>query len=708
MRYLDIRMSYKIFFVILVMSFFLGVVGFSGFAAIKELSLNMESMYNKRVVSLEMLGHARVLSKNIELTMLHLITNKTDSIERSYSKAAVIQNLEEFDQLLVGLHDNSPDAQEQASVDQLLTQSYIYQNGLSTVLRLIDTGDFTMAANYYEENVKGYSEHIDRTLWQMMTQNQLSADKQNKDGQQLANRFSTGILLLSIVFGLIAILGGIRFTKMITHPINEIVRQVEQVASGNVNALSDYVPIDTTDELGRLSRSFYHMSNTLKAYVQEIITVNEELLEVAYQDALTGLPNRRYFIERLNKLFSEKTPPHLALLFIDLDRFQYINDTLGHHVGDQLLTAVAERMTACLPDIDTLARLGGDEFILLCHNFINERQVSTLAEQVIGVFEQPFSVKGNSFYITCSIGISLYPQDGKDIDSILRAADTAMYDAKQRGNNSFQYYTNQMQQKILRRMELENIIHQTIEKEGFQVYYQPRVDIRSGQMVGMEALLRLPYNGGFISPAEFIPIAEETGLILPLGEWVLRTACRQNKQWQLNGYPPLRVSVNLSPNQFNQKDLLLQIQKNLEETELAACWLELEITEGAFMNKAASTLKTFADIKSLGIHISIDDFGTGYSSLGYLKRFDIDCLKIDKSFVDEIGQHSKDANIAHAIISMAKSLHMMIVAEGVEKQEQLEFLQKHNCDQIQGYIFSRPLPPAEFEKLLQKQVRFIR
>ena len=706
MKYLDIRMSYKIFLVIVVMAFFLGIVGLSGFVAIKELSRNMEIMYNKRIVSLERLGQCRFLSKNIELTMLTIITNRTDSLERSYSKDAVIQNLEEIDQLLVELQDNSLDAQEQASIDQLLVQSSIYHNGLSTVLRLINAGDFVLASSYYEENVKGYAKHIDRTLWQMMSQNQFLADKQNIAGQQLVNRFSTGIILLSIIFGFITILAGIQFTKMITHPINEMVRQVEQVASGNVTALSDYVPIDTTDEIGRLSRSFYHMANTLKAYVQEIITVNEQLLEVAYQDALTGLPNRRYFGERLNKLFAEKTTQHLALLYIDLDRFKYINDTLGHHVGDQILAAVAERMAACLPDIDTLARLGGDEFILLCQNVTNEQQVATLAEQLIAVFEQPFSAQNKIFHITCSIGISLYPQDGKDMDSILRAADTAMYAAKQLGNNSFQYYTSKMQQKVLRRMELENIIHQTIEKEGFQVYYQPRVNISSGQIVGMEALLRLPYNGDFISPAEFIPVAEETGLILSLGAWVLRTACKQNSQWQLAGYPPLRVSVNLSPNQFNQKDLLLQIKKTLRETNLPACWLELEITEGAFMNKAAATLQTFADIKSLGIHISIDDFGTGYSSLSYLKRFDIDCLKIDKSFVDEIGQDSKDSSIAHTIITMGKSLHMIIVAEGVEKQEQLDFLKKHNCDQIQGYIFSRPLPPTEFEKLLQKQVRF--
>lgn len=705
MRYLDVRMSYKIFLVIIVMSIFLGLVGFSGFLAIKNLSLNMEFMYNKRVVSLEMLGQCRVLSKNIELNMLHIITNQTDSPARSDSKAAVLQNLAEIDRLLVELYNNSPDAQERDSIDQLLTHSYSYQDGLGTVLHLIDNGDFTMASRYYEENVKVYAELMDRTLWQLMNQNQFLADKQNIAGQHLVNLYSVGILLLSSVFSFIAIFAGLRFTKKITHPINEMVRQVEQVAAGNMNALSDYIPINTTDEIGRLSRSFYNMSNNLKAYVQEIITVNDQLLNVAYQDALTGLPNRRYFVERLDKLFSEKATQHLALLFIDLDRFKYINDTLGHHVGDQLLTAVAERMGTCLPDVDTLARLGGDEFIVLCHNFTNE-QVSALAEQVINVFEQPFAVKNKSFHITCSIGISLYPQDGNDMDSILRAADTAMYAAKQRGSNSFQYYTSEMRQKVLRRLELETIIHQTIEQEGFQVYYQPRVDVRSRQIVGMEALLRLPHNGGFISPSEFIPVAEETGLILSLGEWVLRTACKQNKQWQLAGYPPLQVSVNLSPNQFGQKDLLLQIKKILEETKLAACWLELEITEGAFMNKAATTLKTFAGIKDLGIHISVDDFGTGYSSLSYLKRFDIDCLKIDKSFVDEIGQQAKDASIAHTIISMGKSLHMLIVAEGVENQEQLEFLQEHKCDQIQGYLFSRPLPPVDFEKLLQEQIRF--
>lgn len=709
MRYLDIRMSYKIFLMILVTAFFLGLVGFSGFIAIKEISRSMQTMYNQRVVPMEALGQCRVLSKNIEINVQSMITQKPDTLERSYLEEKIKQDQVEFDRMLASFRDNyiDTDSHEQDLVDELLAQNYAYQKTLHTVFLLIDEENYDAATSYYQKNVKEHTEKIDRILWQMMDKIQLLADKQNTAGQQLIHNYSAGILVLSLVFGLTAILAGIRFTKMITHPINEMVRQVEQVASGNVKALSGYIPIKTTDEIGRLSRSFYRMSNTLKTYVQQIVSVNEQLLDVAYKDALTGLPNRRYFTERLDKLFAEKETLNLALLFIDLDRFKYINDTLGHHVGDQILTAVAERMSARLPGVDTLARLGGDEFIIVCRNFTDKQHVSSLAERVTTLFDDPFAINGKSFHLTCSIGIGLYPQDGNNMDSVLRAADTAMYNAKQRGNNSFQYYTGGMRQKILRRMELESIIHQAIEKEGFQVYYQPRVDIHSREIRGMEALLRLPYNGGFISPAEFIPIAEETGLILPLGEWVLRTACKQNRTWQTAGYPPLCVSVNLSPNQFNQKNLLFQIQKILAETELAACWLELEITEGAFMNKSASIINTFAGIKDLGIQISIDDFGTGYSSLGYLKRFAIDCLKIDKTFIDEIGQPSIDSSIAQAIINLGRNLHMMIVAEGVEKPEQLEFLRKHNCDQVQGYIFSRPLPSTEFEELLKKQAPFM-
>ena len=707
MRYSDIRMSYKIFLVIAVMATFLGIIGCSGFFAIKALSRNMETMYSQQVVSLEMLGQCRVLSKNIEFSLSNLLNRQLSPAEHNQTRAAIVQNSEELDRLLAALYSNSPDIQERKTINRLLTQTYAYQNNLGTVLQIIDTGNSAAADSYYQENIKDAAAQIDYTLWQMMIHSQHLADTHNVAGQQLVKQYSVGILLLSFVFGFTAIFAGIRFTKMITRPVNEMVRQVEQVAAGNVEALSDYVPITTTDEIGRLSRGFYHMSTTLKAYVQEIITVNNQLLEVAYQDALTGLPNRRYFIERLLKLLDEAAGQQLAVYFIDLDRFKYINDTLGHHVGDQILTAVAQRMAASLTTIDTLARLGGDEFILLCRQVTGEQQISALAEQILAVFEQPFLTKGSAFHITCSIGISRYPQDGSDMDSIMRAADTAMYDAKQHGHNSYQYYTSSMHQKVLRQLELESIIHQAIEEERFEVYYQPRVDLATGKIWGMEALLRLPHNGSFISPAEFIPIAEETGLILPLGEWVLRTACRQNKEWQLAGCPPVRVSVNLSPHQFNKKDLVQQIKTILDETGLASRWLELEITEEAFMNKDSSTLNTFAAIKALGIHISIDDFGTGYSSLGYLKHFAIDCLKIDKTFIDKIGQQAKDSSIAHAIIGIGKSLNLTIVAEGVETPEQLAFLQQHHCDQVQGYIFSRPLPPAEFVALLRQTPHFV-
>lgn len=701
-RYLDIRMSYKIFFIILVMACFLALIGFSGYNAIKKVAWNVDTMYNNRVVPIEILGQSRVLSKNVESNLLILISGKADNIDRIYLEDSIMRDMKEFDQLINKFQNNCPDALEQQLAAKLIVETNDYTDRVHSLLQIVAAKDYEGAYSYYTRHVQAQAKVMDNLLWKMVDRSQFLADKQNVEGQQLVQNFSVGILLLASAACMIVIFIGIRFTKMLTHPINEIVYHVEQIAAGDMKGLIGYVPLNTKDEIGRLSRGFYRMSNTLNSYVQEIVTANNQILEMAYQDALTHLPNRRFFVERLNKLFLENAKQPMALLFIDLDRFKFINDTLGHNVGDLILSSVAERMKLSLPEIDTLARLGGDEFVLLYRNFTSEQQVSTIAKQVIAVFEQPFLVGGKTFHITCSIGISLYPQDGHDMASILRAADIAMYDAKRRNSTSFQFYTKEMRQKVLRCMELETILYQAIEKEWFQVYYQPRVDINSGKIVGMEALLRLPYNGTYISPAEFIPVAEETGLIFPIGKWVLETACKQNKRWQLAGYPPLRVSVNLSPNQFNQKNLLSQIEKTLIETDLAPCWLELEITEGAFMNKAEATLKMFAAIKKLGIHISIDDFGTGYSSLGYLKRFEIDCLKIDKTFVNEIAHYGKDSSIAKAIISMGKSLNMAIVAEGVEKQEQLEFLQQHNCDQVQGYIFSRPLPPTDFELLLTK------
>lgn len=701
MKYLDIRMSYKIFLIILIMACFLALIGFSGYSAIKKVAVNVDTMYNNRVVPMEILGQSRVLSKNVESNLLILISGRADNIERTYLEDSVTRDMKEFDQLLKKFQRNCPDALEQELAAKLVTESNDYNNRIHTLLQIVSVEEYENAYIYYTKYVQAQAKVIDNILWQMVDRSQFLADKQNVEGQQLVQQFAIGILLLAAAACLIAILVGIRFTKMLTHPINQIVYHIEQIAGGDMNGLNGYVPLETKDEIGRLSRGFHRMSNALNAHVQEIVTANNQILEMAYQDELTHLPNRHFFVERLTKLFSENAKQPMALLFIDLDRFKYINDTLGHNVGDSILSSVAERMKINLPELDTLARLGGDEFVLLYRNFTCEQQVSTVAKQVIAVFEQPFLIEGKTFHITCSIGISLYPQDGHDMASILRAADTAMYDAKRRNTNSFQYYTSKMRQKVLRYMELENILYQAIEKEWFQVYYQPRVDINSRKIVGMEALLRLPYQGTYISPAEFIPVAEETGLIFPIGKWVLETACKQNKKWQLAGYPPLRVSVNLSPNQFNQKNLLSQIEKTLIETGLTPCWLELEITEGAFMNKAEATLKTFSAIKKLGVHISIDDFGTGYSSLGFLKRFEIDCLKIDKTFVNEIAHYDKDSSIAKAIIRMGKSLNMAIVAEGVEKQEQLDFLRQHNCDQVQGYIYSPPLPSTDFELLLQ-------
>ncbi len=424
---------------------------------------------------------------------------------------------------------------------------------------------------------------------------------------------------------------------------------------------------------------------------------------LAYHDTLTGLPNRVSFEERLVEAVAHAKVEResLAVMFLSLDRFKKFNDTLGHLIGDQLLKSVAERLNLTLREGNRVARFGSDEFAVLLTRIAGAEDAARRANNFQNVLNAPFIVDGHELYVTSSIGIGLYPDDGTDAQGLLKSAGSALYRAKQLGGSSYQFYTADMNERALARLALENQLRWALERKEFVVYYQPQVNLDTGKIMGMEALVRWQHPElGLVSPAEFIPLAEDTGLIMPIGEWVLRTACAQTRVWQNCGFKNLHVAVNLSPRQFQQPDLLQLIEGALKETGLDPASLELEVTESSVMKNAESAINTLGELRAMGIRISIDDFGSGYSSLSYLKHLPIDVLKIDQSFVRDMTSDPKDAAIAMAIIQLAHSLQLQVKAEGVETEEQLHFLRLLRCDEMQGYLFCKPLPVEAFEQLL--------
>ena len=432
----------------------------------------------------------------------------------------------------------------------------------------------------------------------------------------------------------------------------------------------------------------------------------EQLYHLAHHDALTGLPNRTLLIDRLTqaKAMANRNGQMVGILFLDLDRFKLINDTLGHNVGDQLLQAVARRLKGCIREIDTLARLGGDEFIITLVNLQDNLDLKNLASKVLKSLGKPFQIGEHELFVTTSVGISLYPGDGQQAEGLIKKADIAMYHAKAVGRNNYQFYHPRMDEDAERRLVLANGIRKALEREEFSVHYQPKIDILSGSVTAMEALVRWQHPElGLLPPNEFIPLAEETGLILPLGEWVLRRACAENAAWRRQGLPPMRVAVNISGYQLQHPNLLESIQEILKDAGLPAEALELEITETVVMQNPEFAVGVLNAFRNLGIHVSIDDFGTGYSSLAHLKKFSVNTLKIDKSFVRDVEINSADAAIASAIIAMGTSLNLQVIAEGVETEGQYAFLRDKLCHEVQGYLFSKPLPLEAATAFLQAQ-----
>ncbi|MBF8273072.1 MAG: response regulator receiver modulated diguanylate cyclase/phosphodiesterase with PAS/PAC sensor(s) [Magnetococcales bacterium] len=433
--------------------------------------------------------------------------------------------------------------------------------------------------------------------------------------------------------------------------------------------------------------------------ISHMKATEERLQQLAFFDALTGLPNRMLFRDRLLHEFAaaRRFDQSVAVFFIDLDRFKNVNDTLGHAAGDMLLVEVARRLTQCVRASDTVARLGGDEFTVILTGLKSSGEAEPIARKIITVLQDPVVLNEHKAHIGASVGISIFPTDGDTFDTITKYADVAMYHAKESGRGNFKFFEEQMNAHSVKRAALEHDLRLALDADEFILHYQPKMSIATGKIVGMESLVRWRRSdGSMVSPAEFIPLAEESGLIVPMGEKILQMACHFNKKRQDSGGVPLRVAVNLSARQFQQKNLLEMVKKQLLENDLDPQWLELEVTESMMMQDEKQAVATLKQLRDIGISVSMDDFGTGYSSLSYLKRLPIQALKIDQSFVRELTENSDDAAIVLAIVSMAKSLKLHVVAEGVETKEQAEFLERIECDELQGYYFSRPLAEEAF------------
>jgi diguanylate cyclase (GGDEF)-like protein len=459
--------------------------------------------------------------------------------------------------------------------------------------------------------------------------------------------------------------------------------------------------------LGRMSwqlaRGRQRESETKLAHAQRV-----EYL--AYHDGLTGLPNRSMFSKLLSQSISEahRYKRQLAVAFLDLDRFKQINDTLGHEAGDQLLQEVAVRLKQCVRDSDTVARLGGDEFVVLLPALEDGKYAATVAQKILALTAKEFKLIGQEFRVTASIGISTYPQDGLDEQTLTKNADIAMYQAKAEGRNNFQFYSQKLNANSLERLALESSLRHALERNEFRLHYQAKRDIASGRITGMEALLRWEHPDlGTVAPMKFIPVAEETGLIIPIGRWVLKTVCLQSVAWRGQGLPALSIAVNLTERQFFDESLLPDLKSILAATDMDPHLLEIELNEAVLIQDVDRTLRILTALKAMGIRIAVDDFGTGYSSLAMLQRFPLDTIKIDRSFMRDIAGTAQDTGLADAIIAMGKSLSLTVVAQGVETREQAEHLRLHECNELQGFYFKRPLPADEFTQLLRDQVKEI-
>ncbi|EKD71424.1 MAG: hypothetical protein ACD_46C00184G0004 [uncultured bacterium] len=544
-------------------------------------------------------------------------------------------------------------------------------------------------------------------------------------GLQSVNFYLLSFVILGVIFSILMLwLLRVLIIKRLEH----LDKEIAEISDKNV--VNQRVDASGTDELTSVSVEINHMLDIIqashdqlehrveertqelqktniqlqqeiserKSVERELIVHKEHLIRLAHYDNLTSLPNRVFFNEILNKAISHSKRRNtvLAVLFIDLDRFKTINDALGHTFGDLVLKEMGNRFNGLLRAGDILARLGGDEFIILLNDIGHPKFAGPVAEKIITACAQPVKIETHEFFITASIGISVFPDDGDSLESLQKNADMAMYKAKKAGGGIYQYYTHEMDIAAHEHIKLEASLRKAIQNKEFVLFLQPQLNLKNGKIKGVEALIRWDHPElGLISPAKFIPLAEETGLIMPIGEWALLEACRLNKQWQDEGYEPITIAVNISPKQFRHQDVAQIVADSLKESGLQPKWLEVEITETAVMDNADTAINKLNSISAMGVRISVDDFGTGYTSINYLRQFPVSVLKIDQTFIKGIPNNQNDLAITSAVIALGHNLGLEVVAEGVETAEQMQYLADHNCDLIQGYFLSRPLPASK-------------
>jgi diguanylate cyclase (GGDEF)-like protein len=584
-------------------------------------------------------------------------------------------------------------------IDRIEKQAQQYEDGFLAFVGLHGKPGQVDAANKIRQDYTAAALATEPLLEDLHTTATKRALRTQSGVESAANVTRWTLFVTVAVATFLGVLVAAILSRRITGSVMQLIAFSKRVASGDFSARAEQ---SGEHEFAILAHAMNQMAESVENSHVLLEGSADKLKHQATHDALTGLPNRSLLEDRLKQAISyaDRFNRMVTVVFIDLDGFKLINDSLGHQTGDDLLKVIAERMLTCVRSVDTVVRLGGDEFVIVLPEQ-GEAIIPTL-QRIQQAIAQPVLLGSQTLQVSGSIGLAIYPADGADAATLLMNADAAMYRAKELGRNNYQFYAAELNSRIHEKLAMQEGLRDAVARSEFQLLYQPKVDLHSGKVIGIEALIRWHHPvRGMVPPAQFIPIAEETGLIVPIGEWVLRTACKQNKAWQDAGMPAISVSVNVSARQFKEKDLVRRVAHALEESGLGAQYLELELTESLIMQDIESALKTMRALQAMGVQISIDDFGTGYSSLSALKTFPIVRLKIDKAFVDGVASNEDDKAIARAVISMGHQLNLKIIAEGVETEQQLAFLRANNCDEMQGYLFSQPVTAENIPALLR-------
>jgi diguanylate cyclase (GGDEF)-like protein len=584
-------------------------------------------------------------------------------------------------------------------IGRIEQQAQQYEDGFLAFVALHGKPDQVDAANRIKQDYIAAALATEPLLEDLHTTATKRALRTQSGVESAANVTRWTLFVTVVVATILGTLVAVILSRRITGSVMQLIAFSRRVAAGDFSARAEQ---GREHEFAILAHAMNHMAESVENSHVLLESSAGKLKHQATHDALTGLPNRSLLEDRLKQAISSAERFHrmVTVVFIDLDGFKLINDSLGHQTGDELLKIIADRMLTCVRSVDTVVRLGGDEFVIVLPE-LGEAVVPTL-QRIQEAIAQPVRLGSQTLQVSGSIGLAIYPADGTDAGSLLMNADAAMYRAKELGRNNYQFYAAELNSKIHEKLAMQEGLRNAVARSEFELLYQPKVDLPSGKVIGIEALIRWRHpERGTVPPAQFIPLAEESGLIVPIGEWVLRTACKQNKAWQDAGMPAISVSVNISARQFREKDLVRRVAGALEESGLAAHYLELELTEGLIMQDLDRALKTMRELQAMGVQISIDDFGTGYSSLSALQTFPIVRLKIDKAFVDGIAKNEDDKAVAKAVISMGHQLNLKIIAEGVETEQQLAFLRANNCDEMQGYLFSEPVTAEHIPALLR-------